>query len=418
RRGPSPFYQSFVAGGVKLDLRRLRASDVIGTALDQERQGQQNVRRLRNLSADRWEELINLVDEQGYDIDQDDVIRILSLNKTQIVEANAALGNINTVVRMLHDKHSRLMEGIEEALEAGKLCIVDLSLMRRGQSLILSGLILKHIFDRNQEAFTTAGQRTIPTIAVIEEAQAVLNDRDTAAEPYVAWVKEGRKYDLGAVLVTQQPGSIPSEILSQGDNWFIFHLLSAGDLGNAQRANAHFSDDLLGALLNEPIPGQGVFWSSAGSRAYPLPFRALSFETMEKPRDPDYRLGEIETTASRMRARQRAVAAALRVDGSGPGDETEDDVDVAAGLQRLAVRLILDNAPIMEKLQGSGCAWGELNALIREQLPEDLYDRKEQAFKLVSPALNEIFGRRGWTTFKPDGARSSWVRATNGSVGE
>jgi DNA helicase HerA-like ATPase len=88
----------------------------------------------------------------------------------------------------------------------------------------------------------------------------------TAAQgegPFVAWVKEGRKYDLGAMLITQQPGSIPQEILSQGDNWFVFHLLSA-----------HFSDDLLSSLLNEPIPGHGVFWSSAGETPYPIPIRA------------------------------------------------------------------------------------------------------------------------------------------------
>ena len=86
--------------------------------------------------------------------------------------------------------------------------------------LVLAGIILRRIFDRNQEEFTKAEPRTIPVIAVIEEAQAVLNERAAAAEPYIAWVKEGRKYDLGALLITQQPGSIPNEILSQGDNWF------------------------------------------------------------------------------------------------------------------------------------------------------------------------------------------------------
>src|SRR5690606_24613980 len=111
------------------------------------------------------------------------------------------------------------------------------------------------------------------------------------------------KYDLGAVLITQQPGSIPTEILSQGDNWFIFHLLSAADLGNVQRANAHFSQDLLATLLNEPIPGHGVFWSSAGGRAYPLPVRVLSFENMVTVRDPNYELGAVDTFASQLRKR-------------------------------------------------------------------------------------------------------------------
>jgi hypothetical protein len=69
------------------------------------------------------------------------------------------------------------------------------------------------------------------------------------------------------------------EILSQGDNWFIFHLLAA-DLVSLQRANAHFSEDLLSALLNELIPGQGVFWSSVGGKPYPVALRVLLFEQM------------------------------------------------------------------------------------------------------------------------------------------
>src|SRR4029077_12740456 len=128
-------------------------------------------------------------------------------------------------------------------LSAGKLCIVDVSQLRGGPSLILSGLILRKIFDHNQEEFRKTASKTIPTIAVVEEAQTVLNEKSSAAAPYIEWVKEGRKYDLGAMLITQQPGSIPTEILSQGDNWFIFHLLSATDLQNVRKANAHFSED-------------------------------------------------------------------------------------------------------------------------------------------------------------------------------
>src|SRR3990172_1269379 len=116
------------------------------------------------------------------------------------------------------------MDMLIEALAGGKLCIVDVSQLRGGPALILSGLILRRIFDRNQEEFTKA-----------------------------------------------EPGSIPTEILSQGDNWFVFHLLSDIDLRNVKKANAHFSDDTLSTLLNEPIAGQGVFWSSVGSTKYPIP---------------------------------------------------------------------------------------------------------------------------------------------------
>jgi uncharacterized protein len=75
---------------------------------------------------------------------------------------------------MLHDKSSQLMDKLIRALSQGKLCVIDVSQMRGGQSLVLSGLILQRIFDRNQEEFTAADPKTIPTIAVVEEAQAVL----------------------------------------------------------------------------------------------------------------------------------------------------------------------------------------------------------------------------------------------------
>ena len=113
--------------------------------------------------------------------------------------------------------------------------------MRGGQALVLSGLILRRIFDHNQQEFTAAEPQTIPTIAVVEEAQSVLNERATSAEPYIAWVKEGRKYDLGALLITQQPGSIPVEILEPGGQ--LVHLPPAlgADLSNVRKANAHFA---------------------------------------------------------------------------------------------------------------------------------------------------------------------------------
>src|SRR5262245_29523904 len=297
RKNPSPFYQSFVAGGIRLDIRRLRPGDVIAIALSPERQEQQNVRKLRGLSQDRWESLVNLIDANGNATPLEDICQLLDLEfPRQEVEALAARSNMTAIVKMLHDRSSQLMDMLVHALSEGKLCVIDFWKMLVGQSLVLSGLILRRIFDRNQQEFTAADPKTIPTIAVVEEAQSVLNENATASEPYVAWVKEGRKYDLGALLITQQPGSIPVEILSQGVTWFIFHLssetprlgdnwfsfplLSSTDLATLKRANAHFSDDLLSSLLNEPIPGQGVFWSSVGGKPYPVSLRVLLFEKM------------------------------------------------------------------------------------------------------------------------------------------
>ncbi len=438
RRNPSAFYQSFVAGGIKLDIRRLRAADVIAIALSPERQEQQNVRKLRGLDKGRWERLINLIDANGNQTDLNDVAQILGLElRMQEAEALAARGNMTAIVHMLHDKSSQLMDMLIEALSQGKLCVIDVSQMRGGQALILSGLILRRIFDRNQTEFTAAEPKTIPTIAVIEEAQSVLNENAVAAGPYIAWVKEGRKYDLGVVLVTQQPGSIPMEILSQGDNWFIFHLLSAADPRNVQSANAHFSDDILSALLNEPIPGQGVLWSSVAGTPYPISIRALSFEKMFPVQDPCYTMPAAETfardlrdrfagtlreTVSANRARSNGHRVSLNgsegmADDAPQSDHPESEpVDVLAAMEEQAIERLRGDVNLMHRISHDGLAWGHLKAFFISALPPTLDDRSSIAFSLVPKALNQMFGpqHEGWHTFKrarTDGSSSTYVRS-------
>ena len=131
------------------------------------------------------------------------------------------------------------------------------------------------------------------------------------------------------MLITQQPGAIPNEILSQGDNWFIFHLLSAADLQTLRNANAHFSSDLLGSLLNEPIRGQGVFWSSAASREYPIPLRVRSFEAEFKMLDPDYNRPGVKTFATKLRERtSKFVDAAQSVGATAEPARAEGEPEV------------------------------------------------------------------------------------------
>lgn len=429
RRGPSDFYQSFVADGIKLDIRRLSPSDVIGIALSPERQDQQNVRKLRGLNQGRWEELVNLVDRNGNQTPLTDVCRILDLDANkQEAEATAARSNMTSIVRSVHDTSSQLMDKLLFALSRGKLCVIDVSQMRGGQSLILSGLILRKIFDRNQEEFTAREPKTIPTIAVVEEAQAVLNDRSTAAEPYIAWVKEGRKYDLGALLITQQPGSIPNDILSQGDNWFIFHLLSSTDLTNVRKANAHFSEDLLSALLNEPIPGQGVYWSSVGGKPYPVAIRALSFERMYDRLDENYDRPAVRTFAAEMRqefqaplqmaeaetaevafGNGRAPAAIPLVeqrseDGTLDAGDAEHRPDVKEAFERRAIEALKADAKIMQKIDNGGIAWGALVGFLKDHLPLTIEERERgnMAYALVPKALNQILGKQdvAWHSFR------------------
>ncbi|NUQ51386.1 MAG: DUF87 domain-containing protein [Phycisphaerales bacterium] len=424
REPPSRFYGSFIAGGIKLDIRRFRPADIISLTLSEEKQDQQNVAKIKGLDQGRWGQLVDLIDEHRNSADIDQIKDLLRLLDSQEMEALAARSNMTRVVEMIHDRSSQLMDMLLEALSAGKLCIVDVSQLRGGPALSLSGIILRRIFDRNQEEFTKATPRTIPTIAVVEEAQSVLNDRAPASRPYIEWVKEGRKYDLGALLITQQPGSIPAEILSQGDNWFLFHLLSAGDLRNVQNANAHFSGDLLSSLLNEPIVGQGVFWSSVAGKPYPIPFRALSFEKLYRRLDEDYSRPEVTTFATTLRtkyASQLMPARPVTVPANssvapvsvGGDDEARSDgtseprpVDALQAMKERAIEVLRTHTGFMQKMNADGAKWGHATKILEGALPESMDDRNQFAYRFVSEAMDAIFGPRDvkWRTDKRDGS--------------
>jgi len=304
------------------------------------------------------------------------------------------------------------MDALLAALRDGKLCVVDVSQLRGGPSLVLSGLILRRIFDRNQDEFTKENPQSIPTIAVVEEAQSVLNDKASAAQPYIEWVKEGRKYDLGAMLITQQPGSIPGEILSQGDNWFVFHLLSAADLRSVKSANAHYSDDLLSSLLNEPIPGHGIFWSSADKRTLPIAFRAMLFEALYETVDKNYNAPAVETYASRLRARLRGEveqavasmgspppAAPVAVDDGRPDPETQP-VDFRTVSRQKALETVGKDADLARPLNAGNATWGVVWWKLKDALPASIEDRDDFAGQLVPEFLDGFFGKGEWHTEK------------------
>ncbi len=426
--GPSPFYDSFVAGDIKLDIRRLRPSDVISIALPVEKQDQQNVAKLKGLNDAHWRTLVDEIYTNGNATDVGILNRLLHLKDTQEAEATAAKSNMTRIVRMLHDPSSQMMDMLIAALKEGKICVIDVSQMRGTPALVLSGLLLQRVFDHNQEEFTKAAPETIPTIAVVEEAQSVLGSAGSSGEgPYVSWVKEGRKYDLGAVLITQQPGSISHEILSQGDNWFIFHLLSAGDLMSVKKVNAHFSDDILSTLLNEPIPGHGVFWSSAGGKSYPIPLRVLSFEQAYSTRDQKYSLPRAKTFAEELKKRFHAAISASRaktptpidppliapspsarglfdfvvVAAADPSHEVATDdapEDVLSTFSKAAIATVAQNKTVTDRIRASGMTWKGIMEALEQALPDVLDERDKIAYDLVREFMNEVFEEGKWQT--------------------
>lgn len=204
------------------------------------------------------------------------------------------------------------------------------------------------------------------------------------------------------------------EILSQGDNWFIFHLLSSADLVSLKKANSHFSDDLLSSLLNEPIPGQGVFWSSVGGKPYPVSLRALSFEQLYKVQDPTYSKPKSATFAAELRrmfASEPHPVQTVLVSGAdtivNPSSEEEDAQsqgdDVLATIEQRAIDAAKADEALMGRIRSEmGAAWGSIKAALYAALPKHLDDRDSIAYHLVRKFMDRIFGPqdKAWESYK------------------
>lgn len=178
----------------------------------------------------------------------------------------------------LHDSNApNIVTDAMWHLARGRTVIVDLSLLPLEIGISLSNTILEGIFKYNVRNITQG--RLIKCIAVFEEAQNVLN-RDAVKEGrsyFVRWTKEGRKYRLGLIYVTQQPGAIAEEIVSQTDNFFVMHLLGKGDIDALRRANPHYDGVISEFLSKETIVGNTYIYS-APKQPYVFPCKVLEFQ--------------------------------------------------------------------------------------------------------------------------------------------
>lgn len=276
-------------GTLHLDFTRLTGEMIVSTFASIEKQGQVWSNRVRSLGRQKIERLIRLLEEKGYHTTDDELADALGVQKSTgpdrskgDVSLGAIRNNLIPPMRRLHRRKDGMdLEAITERLREGGIVILDTSMISSTDARHVTELVLSTIFHRNVETFTATDgpqSRPIPCIAVFEEAQTILGSHGfSETSIFVRWVKEGRKYNLGSIMITQQPGAISQQILSQGDNFFVMHLLNQADLDALHAVNAHFAPDILHVLRHEPIKGNCYFWS-APDQPYVVCARVKNFD--------------------------------------------------------------------------------------------------------------------------------------------
>jgi len=144
---------------------------------------------------------------------------------------------------------------------------------------IISTIIVRKLFESNKDNFTsTQSDKIISTVIFIEEAQNVLSDEfvKSNANPFVRVAKEGRKFNLGIVAVTQRPSAISEEIRTQAENFFAFHMGNSDDIRALTKSNMNYDGVISKFIQSETIPGNLYMVSS--DQAFALPIRVVEFE--------------------------------------------------------------------------------------------------------------------------------------------
>lgn len=133
------------------------------------------------------------------------------------------------------------------------------------------------------------GGRQQPLLVVIDEAHRFLPEGgNTPAHRSLATIaKEGRKYGVGLMLVTQRPSEIDSTVLSQCGSMIALRLTNTADRA---KVSAVLPDDLggLADLLPSLRTGEGLFLGEAMA----IPSRVRVRKAQRKPVGDDPRLPE------------------------------------------------------------------------------------------------------------------------------
>ncbi|WP_375590603.1 ATP-binding protein [Hoeflea alexandrii] len=145
------------------------------------------------------------------------------------------------------------------------LTILDVSELPSEIATDVVGLLLRVIYDT---LFWAGSQpvsgRAQPLLIVIDEAHRFLPEgSDSSCQRILTKVaKEGRKYGVGLMVVTQRPSDIDATILSQCGTMIALRTTNPGD---RSRVAASFPDDLGGLvdLLPSLRTGEGLFVGEA-----------------------------------------------------------------------------------------------------------------------------------------------------------
>ncbi len=148
---------------------------------------------------------------------------------------------------------------LDKVIAPGKLNVFDLSEVDEGAAdAVVSHYIRRLLMERKAWKHGKGGY-PVPAVVVVEEAHVLIPARGQTLTKYWAsrLAREGRKFGVGLVIVSQRPRNVDPDVLSQTNNKIILRIVEPQDIKYVQDASEELSEDLAG-ILPSLNPGEAI----------------------------------------------------------------------------------------------------------------------------------------------------------------
>jgi uncharacterized protein DUF87 len=195
--------------------------------------------------------------------------------------------------------------------------IIDLSGVPNEVAGICSAVVARTLF--SLKVWQTAEERGAdPILLVCEEAHRYVPNRgeaqyEAAQEAIRRIAKEGRKYGVGLVLVSQRPSEVEATVLSQCNSWLVLRITNDSD---REHVRSILPDSMSG--LTKMLSGlrrrEAIFVGQAAVLPSRIMIRALNDDQLPRSKDIDFAKGwcsqpqteqELGVLSNRWRYQQR-----------------------------------------------------------------------------------------------------------------
>jgi len=189
--------------------------------------------------------------------------------------------------QILNQLIGRAVEQVEgdEIVKNKDICVIDISCIPNEVAGPLTALIARILFQykvhQNDEE-----KRKDPLLIVCEEAHRYVPDKGdaqyAAAQDAIRRIaREGRKYGIGLMLVSQRPADVDSTVLSQCGTWIVLRLTNSADQQHVARFLPDGLSGMVGAL---PILSQQEALFVGEGAALPSRIRIRDLTPEQLPR--------------------------------------------------------------------------------------------------------------------------------------